>query len=375
MPDLTLTELAGSLLARLATGREDGARASARADQPGLIVTGRPVPLTPVQAEFLRPGVERPEKFSTALWLRTPAGVDATALERALHGLGRRHDAFRLRFHRDGDSWQQEYGDPGLGGGVPAVWTSPGSASTEQLRACTSSSPRSCRATSTSAAARWCRPRGLTAAPATPACSSCVCTTWSATGCRCPSSSPDWSVPTAPGCAASGRSGRRVRSPSANGPAPSTTWPQTEAVRRDLPFWQAMGRDLPPDWTDPSSDRPTEVGRSCWDPRAELDPTTQRLFLERFPTARGQRRGVPRGVRPSLWAQHGTRRPVCPAGGPRPTALGRSPPFHDRRLVHQPALPRAASGSRRAVDDAPCSRAECSPPSAPCRTRARVTGS
>src|SRR5262249_13187127 len=79
----------------------------------GHALTGRPVPLAPMQAKFLRPGVEHPEKFSTVLLLGTPPDVDAAALEGAVRAVADGHDAFRLRFHRGGDGWRQEYADPG----------------------------------------------------------------------------------------------------------------------------------------------------------------------------------------------------------------------------------------------------------------------
>lgn len=73
------------------------------------------IPLTPTQHEFLN-GVDHPEKFSTVLFLRTPADLDAAALESALRSLEQQHDALRLRFQHDGQAWRQQY--DGVGAAV-----------------------------------------------------------------------------------------------------------------------------------------------------------------------------------------------------------------------------------------------------------------
>ncbi len=82
--------------------------------QPETVAVTGPVPLTPAQALLLQAGGPTFERWSQALLLEMPAGLNAGALEQALNGLAARHDALRLRFiPREDGTWSQRVLDPG----------------------------------------------------------------------------------------------------------------------------------------------------------------------------------------------------------------------------------------------------------------------
>jgi hypothetical protein len=288
-PDLTLTELAGVVLKTFRRGPEAGAGCAlpSGSGRNGFVVTGRPIPLTPIQAEFLRPGIQHPEKFSTALWLRTPAGVDAAALEQALHHLGQRHDAFRLRYRRDGDSWRQEYAGADTAAAFCRLDVS--GTAPEQLRALHKQLNEDFPGDFDVTDGPLIQAALLDRGPGQPGLLK-LCLHHLV----CDGLSVSVFVS---GLQRAYRACLRGERP--DRPAGEVTFgewacalealAQTEAVRRDLPFWQALGRDLPSPWTDPAvRPDPANCGKSLWGPRAELDATWQRRFLERFPTARAQ---------------------------------------------------------------------------------------
>lgn len=74
---------------------------------------GEHVPLTPLQHEFLRPGLQHPEKFHTISYLRIPAGTDIALLESAIRRLEYQFDALRIRFRQEIEGWQQYIVPPG----------------------------------------------------------------------------------------------------------------------------------------------------------------------------------------------------------------------------------------------------------------------
>ncbi|MFD0390914.1 condensation domain-containing protein [Tistrella bauzanensis] len=68
----------------------------------------RDLPLTPVQRRFLARNPQGPGHWTQAVVLELADGLGADAVAAALDVLTARHDALRLRFHRDGDgTWHQ----------------------------------------------------------------------------------------------------------------------------------------------------------------------------------------------------------------------------------------------------------------------------
>ena len=70
------------------------------------------VPLTPIQHEFFARERAAPEHYNQAVLLRCKRPLDPARLERALARLTEHHDALRMRYRRQGDTWVQEYGAP-----------------------------------------------------------------------------------------------------------------------------------------------------------------------------------------------------------------------------------------------------------------------
>jgi amino acid adenylation domain-containing protein/non-ribosomal peptide synthase protein (TIGR01720 family) len=65
-----------------------------------------PVGLTPIQQWLFEQARSHPECFNQWLLLEVRPGVDPAPLGKAVNELEIRHDALRLRFHRQGDQWQ-----------------------------------------------------------------------------------------------------------------------------------------------------------------------------------------------------------------------------------------------------------------------------
>jgi non-ribosomal peptide synthase protein (TIGR01720 family) len=65
------------------------------------------VHLTPIQRWFFELDVAEPHHWNQALLLEVNSPLDAAHLERAVAHLLQHHDAFRMRFTRDGESWRQ----------------------------------------------------------------------------------------------------------------------------------------------------------------------------------------------------------------------------------------------------------------------------
>jgi amino acid adenylation domain-containing protein/non-ribosomal peptide synthase protein (TIGR01720 family) len=70
------------------------------------------VPLTPIQRWFFEQGRADPHHFNQAVLLEAEGALDAAALREALAAVERQHDALRLRFRRDGETWRQEHAEP-----------------------------------------------------------------------------------------------------------------------------------------------------------------------------------------------------------------------------------------------------------------------
>src|SRR5262249_54636670 len=71
-------------------------------------VTGE-VPLTPIQHWFFEQQLVDPHHFNQALLFRLSEKVDERVLAQVANELVRHHDALRLRFIAEGESWRQEY--------------------------------------------------------------------------------------------------------------------------------------------------------------------------------------------------------------------------------------------------------------------------
>ncbi|MGH3932481.1 MAG: FkbM family methyltransferase, partial [Pseudonocardiaceae bacterium] len=69
------------------------------------------VPLTPIQAWFFDLRIPIRNHWNQALLLEFIQHIPVPILQRALNAMADRHDAFRLRFRRTKDQWQQSYTD------------------------------------------------------------------------------------------------------------------------------------------------------------------------------------------------------------------------------------------------------------------------
>ena len=90
-------------LARIAQQADAGAAAG-----PGTPAHGS-VALTPIQRWLFGRELARPHHFNQSVLLELRAAADPAALEAALVRLTAHHDGLRLRFRRDGATWQQFY--------------------------------------------------------------------------------------------------------------------------------------------------------------------------------------------------------------------------------------------------------------------------
>jgi amino acid adenylation domain-containing protein/non-ribosomal peptide synthase protein (TIGR01720 family) len=73
----------------------------------GETVVAGPVPLTPIQHEFLLRHQVAPHHYNQSMLVELTGPIDEAALATALTALIDRHDALRLRFERDGNHWRQ----------------------------------------------------------------------------------------------------------------------------------------------------------------------------------------------------------------------------------------------------------------------------
>ncbi len=74
-------------------------------------VTG-PVPLTPIQREFLSAGRASPHHFNQSMLVELAPGADEEVLARALDALTVHHDALRTRFEQAGGQWRAAVAPP-----------------------------------------------------------------------------------------------------------------------------------------------------------------------------------------------------------------------------------------------------------------------
>ncbi|MEL4894315.1 amino acid adenylation domain-containing protein [Crocosphaera sp. Alani8] len=74
------------------------------------ILTGS-LPLTPIQHWFFEQSLPEPDHYNQTLLLETIPNLNPNYLEKALHHLLIHHDALRLRFRKQGQTWEQFYGD------------------------------------------------------------------------------------------------------------------------------------------------------------------------------------------------------------------------------------------------------------------------
>jgi len=70
-----------------------------------------PLPLTAIQQRFFLQQKAEQHHYNQSLMVEGPVGLDAALLHQAIEQITLRHDALRLRFHRDGDKWLQQLAD------------------------------------------------------------------------------------------------------------------------------------------------------------------------------------------------------------------------------------------------------------------------
>ena len=91
------------------------ARVAVRVDAAPEVERPRPegsAPLSPIQRWFFEQGFENPNHYNQAFLLSPAAKLDTAALRKAVEAVTAEHDAFRLRFCRDGEGgWRQRYQD------------------------------------------------------------------------------------------------------------------------------------------------------------------------------------------------------------------------------------------------------------------------
>ena len=93
-----------ALLATVAQAVQTGAQ------RPASLREGE-VPLLPIQADFLGAKLPVPSHWNQAVLLQPRTPVELAALSKAFEAVVAHHDAFRLRFGRDGEGrWTQHYG-------------------------------------------------------------------------------------------------------------------------------------------------------------------------------------------------------------------------------------------------------------------------
>ncbi|MFP5265248.1 MAG: amino acid adenylation domain-containing protein, partial [Blastocatellia bacterium] len=100
----TIAELAAAAGTVAAAGAEQGP------------VTGE-LPLTPIQSWFFDQAFQEPHHWNQAVMLESDHALDPAVMRRVVEHILERHDALRLRFYRDSDSWRQV--NAGLEGDAP----------------------------------------------------------------------------------------------------------------------------------------------------------------------------------------------------------------------------------------------------------------
>jgi amino acid adenylation domain-containing protein/non-ribosomal peptide synthase protein (TIGR01720 family) len=91
------------------------------------------VPLSPIQREFFHSGLTSPEHYNQAVLLRCKQALDPARLEQALARLLEHHDALRMRYQREGETWLQRYGEPNAAPSALWVRSARDAAEIEQL--------------------------------------------------------------------------------------------------------------------------------------------------------------------------------------------------------------------------------------------------
>jgi amino acid adenylation domain-containing protein/non-ribosomal peptide synthase protein (TIGR01720 family) len=71
-----------------------------------------PVPLTPIQRQFLAAGIGEEHHFNQSMMLALDPRLTPEVIEQSLGALVEHHDALRLRLTREGDAWRQENAPP-----------------------------------------------------------------------------------------------------------------------------------------------------------------------------------------------------------------------------------------------------------------------
>jgi amino acid adenylation domain-containing protein/non-ribosomal peptide synthase protein (TIGR01720 family) len=93
-------------IAKLAANAESSTKIESKQ---GLI-TGS-VPLTPIQRSFFEQDLPQPHHWNQSVLLELKQDIDAKLLPKALHCLLQHHDALRMRFWQEANSWQASIGD------------------------------------------------------------------------------------------------------------------------------------------------------------------------------------------------------------------------------------------------------------------------
>ncbi|HEX7239037.1 MAG TPA: amino acid adenylation domain-containing protein, partial [Longimicrobiaceae bacterium] len=106
-PQLLFQNQTVAELAAAAGGAEEAPRAEEEGPAAGE------VPLTPVQRWFFEADLPAPDHWNQAVVLEAGGPVDSDLVERAFAAVAAHHDAFRLRFAREGGEWRQRYAAAG----------------------------------------------------------------------------------------------------------------------------------------------------------------------------------------------------------------------------------------------------------------------
>ncbi|MGA3026002.1 MAG: amino acid adenylation domain-containing protein [Bryobacteraceae bacterium] len=116
----TIAELAAVAVDARAVVAEQGA------------VTGA-VPLAPMQEWFFSQSFAAPHHFNQSVMLEVPPDLAPEAVQFAVEGLLKHHDALRLRFAKIGEKWEQRYDVPGAE--IPFTWSNVATDSEVERRA------------------------------------------------------------------------------------------------------------------------------------------------------------------------------------------------------------------------------------------------
>ncbi|EJM97622.1 non-ribosomal peptide synthetase [Herbaspirillum sp. YR522] len=94
-----------------------------RAPLEGDDASSGPVPLLPIQAQFLATDIARRQHWNQAIMLRSAAPIDRQAMQQAVAAIVDHHDALRMHYVQQGDgTWVQSYGARAAGEAASSCW-------------------------------------------------------------------------------------------------------------------------------------------------------------------------------------------------------------------------------------------------------------